>query len=358
MEVDSSPIYSYALSLAQDWLYMIKLLFAFLFNSLKTRTQLQLEVLYLSKQLDILKRNSPKVQIKNNERLFFCMLKKYLPTWRQKTIIVRPETVIRWHRNAFRYYWKWISNPQNGRPKIEREIISLIKRTAQENPLWGVPRIHGELIKIGVKISQSTVQRYLPKKNRKPTGQSWKTFLKNHSTGIIAIDFLTVPTINFKLLHVLVIIEHGRRKLLHFNVTTNPNAAWILQQIRNLLFEGWAPKYLIRDRDKRYGLVFSNGLKNLGIKQVITAYRSPWQNGYVERVIGSIKRECLDNVIVINETHLRTILTEYISYYNKYRTHIGINKDSPEGRAIQSDGDIESIPILNGLHHVYFRRAA
>jgi hypothetical protein len=229
---------------------------------------------------------------------------------------------------------------------------------ANENSKWGAPRIHGELKKLGFEVSESTVQRYMPKKGGRTTGQNWKSFLKNHSKEIISIDFLTVPTINFKLLHDLVIIEHDRRKLIYFNVTMNPTAEWSIQQIRNLLFNYDTPKYLIRDRDKKYGTLLGSKKNRFGIDEIVTAYRSPWQNGYVERVIGSIKRECLDHVIVFNENHLRTVMTDYVSYYNKYRTHLGLNKDSPEGRPIQKEGQIEKIPIVNGLHHYYYRKAA
>jgi transposase InsO family protein len=245
-----------------------------------------------------------------------------------------------------------------GRPKVSREVISLIKQMANENSKWGAPRIHGELQKLGFDISESTVQRYMPKNGRRTTGQNWKTFLKNHSKEIISIDFLTVPTIHFKLVHVLVVIEHHRRKLIYFNVTKNPTAEWSLQQIRNLLFDYKAPRYLIRDRDMNYGTLLGGKKNSFGIDEIVTAYRSPWQNGYVERIIGSIKRECLDHVIVLNENHLRSILTDYISYYNKYRTHLGINKDSPEGRQVQLTGKIDKIPMVNGHHHYYFRQAA
>ena len=229
---------------------------------------------------------------------------------------------------------------------------------AKENLDWGAPRIHGELLKLGFDISESTVQRYLPKKGKRNKGQNRKTFLQNHSKEIISIDFLTVPTVNFKLLHVLVVIEHHRRELIYFNITKNPTSEWTIQQIRNMLFDYKAPEYLIRDRDKKYGNLFSEGINNFGIKQIITAYRSTWQNGYVERVIGSIKRECLDHVIVLNENHLRNILDDYVSYYNKYRPHLGINKDSPEGRQVQSEGTIYKVPAVNGLHHIYFRQVA
>jgi hypothetical protein len=237
-------------------------------------------------------------------------------------------------------------------------VIALIKQMANENPQWGAPRIHGELLKLGFDICESTVQRYLPKKGKRTTGQNWTTFLNNHAKEIISIDFLTVPTINFKLLHVLVVLEHHRRKLIYFNITRNPTAEWCIQQIRNLLFYYDAPKYLIRDRDNKYGKLLDGKNNGFGINEIVTSYRSPWQNGYVERVIGSIKRECLDHLIILNENHLRNILSDYFSYYNKYRTHLGINKDSPEGRAVQSEGEIYKVPVVNGLLHVYFRQAA
>ncbi|MGE5497228.1 MAG: transposase [Syntrophothermus sp.] len=296
--------------------------------------------------------------INRSDRFIFSIMKELLSDWKDKIFIVKPETVIKWHRTAFRSYWRRKSRHKDGRPKLEREVLDLIKQLANDNPLWGVPRIHGEMKKLGIKISQSTVQRYIPKRNGRTTGQRWKTFLKNHSKEIISIDFLTVPTLNFKLIHVLVVIEHNRRKIIHVNVTKHPTAEWTLQQIRNMLFHVDAPKYLIRDRDARYGSTFSNGVSNLGIKQIVTAYRSPWQNGYVERVIGSIKRECLDHVIIMNEDHLRSTLNDYVSYYNKYRTHLGINKDSPDGRPVQIAGKIQKIPAVNGLHHVYLRQAA
>ena len=230
---------------------------------------------------------------------------------------------------------------------INRELIALIKRMANENPLWGAPRIHGELKKLGFDISESTVQRFMPKKWKRTTGQNWKTFLKNHSKEIVSIDFLTVPTIHFKLLHIIVVIEHYRRKLIYFNVTKNPTAQWCMQQIRNLLFDNETPKYLIRDRDKKYGTLLGSKKNRFGIDEIVAAYRSPWQNGYVERVIGIIKRKCLDYVIILNENHLRTILTDYFFYYNKYRTHLGINKDSPEGRPVQIEGKVDKIPVVN-----------
>lgn len=337
---------------------MVKSLYLIIKMSFKNKIQLLLEVIMLAKQLEIYQRTDPKLKIKRTDRIFFSLMMDWLFNWKERMFIVKPDTVIKWHRTAFKLYWRWKSRPKGGRPKVSREVINLIKQMANENPDWGAPRIHGELLKLGFDICESTVQRYMPKKGRRTTGQNWMTFLQNHSKEIISIDFLTVPTINFKLLHVLVVIEHHRRKLIYFNITRNPTSEWTLQQIRNMLFDYIAPKYLIRDRDKKYGNLFSEGINNFGIKQIITAYRSPWQNGYCERVIGTIKRECLDHVIVLNENHLKSILDNYVSYYNKYRPHLGINKDSPEGRAIQSEGTIYKVPAVNGLHHVYFRKAA
>ena len=188
--------------------------------------------------------------------MFFSLMMDWLSNWKERMFIVKPDTVIKWHREGFRIYWKWKSKPKGGRPKVSREVITLIKKMANENPTWGAPRIHGELLKLGFDIAESTVQRYMPKKGKRTTGQNWKTFLKNHSKDIISIDFLTVPTVYFKLLHVLVVIEHDRGKLIYFNVTKNPTAEWSLQQIRNLLFDYKVPKYLIRDRDRKYGKLF------------------------------------------------------------------------------------------------------
>jgi putative transposase len=234
-----------------------------------------------------------------------------LSNWKERLFIVKPETIIKWHRTSFRIFWRWKSQHNGRRPKVSMEVINLIKQMATENPLWVVPRIHGEIKKLGFDISESTVQRYMPKKGKRTTGQNWKTFLQNHSKEIISIDFLTVPTIHFKLVHVLVVIEHHRRKLIYFNVTKNPTAEWSLQQIRNLLMDyDIQPKYLIRDRNIKYGKLLGGKKNFFGINEIVTAYRSPWQNGYCERVIGSIKRECLDHVIILNESQIRNNLYE------------------------------------------------
>jgi putative transposase len=225
-------------------------------------------------------------------------------------------------------------------------------------PLWGAPRIHGELLKLGIDISESTVHRYMPKKPPKTTKLRWKTFLKNHSAQIVSIDFFVVPTITFRLPYVLVFLSHDRRRIIHFNVTPHPTAQWSAQQLRNAFCDHEPPRFLLRDRDAKFGEVFTDTVTALGMDPLLTAYKSPWQNGCAERLVGSIRRECLDHVIVLNEEHLRGILQEYIRYYNTQRTHLGIGKDSPYTREVQGEGEIDKVAVLGGLHHCYFRRAA
>ena len=336
---------------------MFKTLLIFCLGFFKTKTQLQLEIIFLRKQLEILNRSNNKIWIKNRDRLFFTFIKSIFSNWKSSLIIIKPETVIKWHRKGFQLYWIWKSK-RKGRPRIETEIIQLIKQMAEDNPQWGIPRIHGEVLKLEFDISESTVQKYVPKTNDRTSGQRWKTFLKNHASEIISIDFLTVPTINYKLLYVLVFLSHQRRKIIHFNVTAHPTSEWSTQQLRNALQEFDIPKFLIRDRDTKFGYLFSQSVSDFGINEIVTAYRSPWQNGYCERVIGSIRKEFLDHIIVINENHLRKLLKEYFHYYNFQRTHLGLGKDSPVSRSVQIVGKIERIPFANGLNICYFRNAA
>jgi hypothetical protein len=276
----------------------------------------------------------------------------------RKLVIVKPETVIRWHRKRFSEYLRRKSKNDAGRPRVPKEQIDLIRKIANENPMWGVPRIHGEIRKLGYNISQATVWRYTPKDKNNTTGQRWKTFLKNHASEIISLDFFCVPTINFKLLHVLVFLSHGRRKIIYFNVTSHPTSEWATQQLKNAFYDSEIPKYLISDRDCRFGNLFKNSVSDFGIREIVTAYRSPWQNGYVERVIGSIRREFLDHLIVMNEKHLRKLLTEYVHYYNNQRTHLGFDKECPESREVNVIGKIEKISVANGFQNYYFRNAA
>jgi transposase InsO family protein len=279
-------------------------------------------------------------------------------SWRDALLIVQPETIIRWHRQSFRLFWKWKSRSDVGRPKIPQQQIDLIKQMADDNPLWGAPRIHGELLKVGIDISESTVLRYIPKRAPKTTKHRWKTFLKNHSAQIVSVDFLVVPTITFKLLYVVVFLSPYRRRIIHFSITPNPTAQWCAQQLRNAFCDHEPPRFLLRDRDAKFGEMFTATVTALGIDPFLTAYRAPWQNGYVERLLGSFRWECLDHVIILNEIHLRGILREHIRFYNTQRTHLGIGKDSPEPGEVQAVGEIDKVAAVNGLHHYYFQRAA
>ena len=242
---------------------------------------------------------------------------------------------------------------------MSREIRELIRQMSQANPLWGAPRIHGELLKLGIEVSHATVSKYMVKPEHRPS-LSWQTFLTNHARDIVSIDFFTVPTATFRVLYVFLVLDNARRKILHFNVTDSPTAKWTGQQIAEAFPWDTAPRYLIQDRDGIYGFDFTRRVSSLGIEQIVTAPRSPWQNPYVERVIGSIRRECLDHVIFFNERHLKRVLMEYLGYYHRGRTHLGLEKDCPVTRAVEpsSMGTIHSEPILGGLHHRYTRRAA
>ena len=316
-----------------------------------------MENIFLRKQLEILNRSKKRLRVTKRDRIFFSLSNKLLFNWKDNLIILKPETVIKWHRKGFKLIWKMKSKHKGGRGRVDVETRKLIIQFAMDNVYWGIPRIHGEIQKLGYNISQTTVFRYLQKFKRSRPTQNWTTFLSNHSKEIISLDFFSVPTINFKILHVLIIIEHQRRKVIHFNITEHPTSFWTAQQMRNALFDDNSYKYIIRDRDCKFGKYFGKKIADVGIKEIVTSYRSPWQNGYVERVIGSIRRECLDHVILFNETHLNEILKEYFYYYNKFRTHLGLDKDSPISRPIEPIGKIKAKPILNGLHHIYFREA-
>jgi putative transposase len=268
--------------------------------------------------------------------------------------------VVRWHRQGFRFYWRWKSRYRwPGRPRVSREIRELIRQMSQANPLWGAPRIHGELLKLGTDVSQATVSKYMIKPEHRPS-PSWQAFLNNHARDIVSIDFFTVPTATFRVLYVFLVLDNARRKILHFNVTTSPTAIWTGQQIAEAFPWDTAPRYMIRDQDRIYGTVFRRRVTSIGIEQVVTARRSPWQNPYVERVIGSIRRECLDHVLILDERHLKRVLRDYLDYYHQSRTHLGLEKDCPVPRSVEplEAGDIQVEPILGGLHHRYSRRVA
>ena len=261
-----------------------------------------------------------RVRLTNNDRWFFIQLYRWFPSILKALTIIRPDTLVRWHRAGFRLYWRWKSRSVGGRPQIETELRALIRRMSIENPLWGAPRIHGELLKLGFEVAQSSVAKYMVKRRGLP-GQGWRTFLRNHAPDIAAMDLFVVPTIDFDQLCALVIIRLDRRDLVWINVTTNPTAEWIACQITEAFPWDEAPRYLIRDRDRVYGTVVTRRLRAMGIRDKPIAPGSPWQNGFAERLIGSIRRECVDHMIILGEAHLRRILTKYAAYYNELRTH-------------------------------------
>lgn len=309
----------------------------------------------LRQQLNVLRRISTKrLTFRNIDRLVFGGLYRFAPSVLNALTIVKPETVIGWHRVGFRAYWRWKSKSGRGRPKTPLEIRQLIRDISIANPLWGAPRIHGELLMIGIDVGQTTVAKYMARW-RKPPSQGWKTFLHNHADGIASMDLFVVPTISFRLLYGLLVLTHRRRKILWLGVTAHPSSEWIARQLTEAF--GWerAPRYMIHDRDRAYGDIFTRRLRAMGIRDRPTAPRSPWQNGYCERLIGSIRRDCLDHVVVFGERHLRHILHTYADYYNQARTHLSLNKDAPVYRVVNEQGRILAKPILGGLHHQYVR---
>jgi transposase InsO family protein len=331
-------------------------LFLTLFASLfKSKSRLEAENAALRHQLIVLQRKTRgRVHLTNGDRLFLVHLYRWFPSVLKAITIIRPETLVRWHRVGFRRYWRWKSRSLGGRPRIAADLRALIRQMSAENPLWGAPRIHGELLKLGFEVAQSSVAKYMVKR-RGPPSQGWRTFLRNHLPDIVAMDLFVVPTIGFDLLYVLVIVRLARRDLVWFNVTPNPTAEWVARQITEAFPWNEAPRYLIRDRDRVYGVAVMHRLRAMGIRDKPIAPGSPWQNGFAERLIGSIRRECVDHVVVLGEAHLRRILTKYAAYYNELRTHRSLNKDAPIYRAIQHAGCIVSAPVLGGLHHHYCR---
>lgn len=339
---------------------IILLLFEPLRNAIRNRVALQLENLALRQQLAALKRKSPRPSLGLADRLFWVTLRRLWPRWRETLVIVKPETVIAWHRKGFRLRWTWKSRrPRAGRPPVSKEARDLIGRMSWDNPLWGAPRIHGELLKLGFEVSEATVSKYMTRHPRPPS-QTWRTFLENHFGRLASIDFFVVPTATFTMLFAFIVLQHERRRIVHVGVTAHPTAAWVAQQIREAFPWDTAPRYMIRDRDSVYGTAFGLRVKAMGIEEVVTAPRSPWQSPFVERVIGSIRRECLDNVIVLNERHLRLILASYLEYYHGSRTHLSLEKDTPDRRPVQpmGSGKVVAFPRVGGLHHRYERLAA
>jgi putative transposase len=337
-------------------LYMVLTLIRAL---VRNHSSLALENLALRQQLAVLRRSVKRPKLRRRDRLFWVLLKRYWDGWESRLILVKPETVVRWHHQGFKAFWRWKSRRRPGRPLLAPEVIALIKRMAGENPTWGAPRITSELLLLGYQVRDTTVAKYMPRRKHGPPSQGWRTFLRNHMPETAACDFFVVPTATFRLLICFLILSHDRRRIVHFNVTTNPSAEWTAQQIIEAFpGDGPIPKYLIRDRDGIYGDYFRRRVRNMGIREIIITRKSPWQNPYVERAIGSIRHECLDHMIVLGERHLRLILKRYVAYYHGVRPHLSLQRNAPIPRKAESArGRVIAIPHVGGLHHHYKRAA-
>lgn len=339
-------------------------LISYLLSFLRSRHDLGLEILALRQQIAVFKRRNPKPHLEWRDRIIWVTFSSIWDRWTDALILVKPETAVGWHRAGFRLYWRFRSRVSGlGRRKIGVEVRDAIKRMARENPMWGAPKIHGELLELGFTISERTVSRYLA--HRAPrigdAGQRWQTFLQNHREAIAAMDFFAVPTITFKLLYCFFVIDHDRRRILHFNVTAHPTAEWVCQQLRDAFSNDGTYKYAILYRDSKFSTEVLASLKASAIDPVRTSIRSPWQNGIAERWVGTARRECVDHVIALNEAHVRRLGREFIAYYHEDRTHLALAKDTPSKRPVEvkpAGAELESLPRVGGLHHRYIWRTA
>jgi len=330
----------------------------FVFSLFQSRISMTMEIIALRHQILVYKRKNKQPEIRPTDRIFWSWLSRLWPQWKAAIYLVKPETIIAWRRKKFKEHWaKLCRNGKPGRPPKDPEIVRLIRDMSKANPFWGSPRIVGELGKIGIDVAKSTVEKYMVN-HRKPPSPTWRAFLDNHVKDIASIDFFIVPTVRNTVLFVFLVLVHDRRRMVHFNVTRHPTAQWTAQQIINAFPWDTAPRYLLRDRDNIYGSFFQIRVENMNINEVKIAPQSPWQTPYIERLIGSIRRECLDHVVVLNERHLKRILTGYVSYYHRYRTHLSLGMDCPVPRSVQTKdmGDVIAVPEVGGLHHHYERR--
>ncbi len=316
-----------------------------------------MENLLLRQQLQVALRPRRRLSLRRHDRLFWVPVRRIIPDWRRYLLYVRPETVIRWHRRGWRWYWTWRSRTRLGRPRLSAEVRFLIARMASENRLWGTERIRGELLKLGLVVSARSIRRYRRPQTARPPGLAWRTFLRNEIAGIWAADLLVVQTLTFKTLYVLFFIEHARRHLVEFNVTEHPTVAWVWQQLLNATPNGKQPLYLIHDRDGVYGADFDARLGRLRMRGIRTPAMAPRANAIAERMVGTFRRECLDHLIVLNEQLLRSLLREFVAYYNRDRPHRSLALRTPEVRELRLAGKLVCRPILGGLHHSYERAA-
>jgi transposase InsO family protein len=327
---------------------------------LRPRHDLVLENLLLRHQLTVLTRPTRTrrhAQLHVCDKLLWVMARRLCAGWRGHLKIVTPDTVVRWHRQGWRLFWRWKSRSRGGRPHVSAEVQGLIATMSRDNRLWGTERIRGELLKLGSVVSSRSIRRYRWRGPARSPSQTWRTFLRNHAHHLWAAGLFTVPTLTFKTLYVLVFIGHGRRELVHVNVTANPTAAWVWRQLIEATPWGGKPRHLLRDRDAVYGRDFRQRARRIGIDAIATPMHAPTANAIAERVIGTLRRECLDHLIVLDEQHLASVLREFVTYYNRDRPHRTLGLQTPERRPRLATGPIRSRPVLNGLHHVYERVA-
>ena len=338
---------------------VFNMIFVFFRTFFRERLELAAENLALRQQLAVQQRSTKRPVLRQRDRIFWVWMSRSWKNWRSAVLIVKPDTVVRWHKKGFKLYWTWKSERgrRNGRPRISKEVRDLIRKMSRENLTWGAPRIRAELALLGHDVAESTVRRYIDWSG-KPSSPTWRTFLKNHASDTAAIDFFMVPTATFRVLICFIVLEHSRRRLVHFNVTNSPTAEWTGIQLVQAFPYDSAPKYLLRDNDKIYGERFRRKVDALDMEEVKITPRSPWQNPFAERVIGSIRRECLDHMIILGECHLRRVMKEYIEYYNESRAHQSLAGNSPVPREVEAPvGEVVSFPFLGGLHHRYARAA-
>ena len=340
---------------------VFRLLAGMILGLFRTRHELLLENLVLRQQLMVMKRKHPRPRLAAFDKLFWVWTRRFWPEWKRNLMVVTPETVARWHRAGFRLYWKVISKVRRplGRKPTNQEVRELIFRMVAENPTWGAPCIHGELVMLGFDVSERTISRWMKRAPRDAElAKRWLAFLRNHREVIAAMDFFAVPTITFGILYCFFIIGHDRRRILHCNVTKHPSSAWVVQQLREAFPFDSAPRFLIFDRDAKYGLEVPIAVRSLRMSPVRTSFESPWQNGVAERWVESCRRDLLDHVIALHERHLKRLLFEYVRYHHEDRTHLGLGKETPGGRTHSLPfGRIRSQPRLGGLHHRYGRAA-
>lgn len=328
----------------------------------RSKSELLLENALLRQQLVILQRQVKPPRLTPMDRFSLLLLASRLRAWKQALVILKPDTLLRWHRQGFRLFWRRKSRARPGRPPLSGELVALIQQMATENPLWGAERIHGELLKLGLPVAKDTIRTYLqPVRPTRTSSQAWNTFLKNHAKDVWACDFLPVIDLLFRTVYVFFIIELSSRRVVHIGVTRHPTSAWVAQQLREATPYGAGPRFLIRDNDRKFGSDFTSVAKASGIDVLRTPYRAPCANAICERFLGSVRRECLDHLLIVSELQLYRVVREYVSFFNGARPHQGIEQRIPEklgsSREEKREGKIIAFPVLNGLHHDYRRVA-